>query len=280
MAERIGIIHPGAMGIYVAASIANSGYEICWASEGRSPATVHRAEKYELRDVGDLNTLCHSCDVMVSVCPPHAALEMAEQVVSHSFAGIYLDANAISPRKARNIGTLVEKAGISFVDGGIIGGPIWENGNTRLYLSGGNAEQSKRFFAGGPIKAASIGDEVGKASAIKMCYAAYTKGTSALLANILALAESQQVRDDLAARWEEDWPGLYDASKQRIKKAALKAWRFEGEMREVSETFTSAGLPGDFHHGAALLYERLEGYKNHGESLDFDQILHDLLGRS
>lgn len=280
MAERIGIVHPGAMGAFVAASIANSGYEVCWASEGRSPLTASRAESVQLKDVGTLDSLCRLCDVIVSVCPPHAALEMAERVVAQKFTGIYLDANAISPQKARDISELVQDAGIRFVDGGIIGGPVWENGNTRLYLSGQNAERCTVFFTGGPIDAKSIGREIGKASAIKMCYAAYTKGTSALLAGILALAEKHKIRQELAARWEEDWPGLYDASRQRINKASLKAWRFEGEMREIAETFSAAGLPGDFHHGAALIYKRLAGYKNCDAALGFEEILDEILGNN
>lgn len=275
--QLIGILHPGMMGVFVAASMVSSGYEVCWASDGRSPATAGRAEKIGLRDVGNLVTLCRQCEVLVSVCPPHAALEVAEQVIKCSFNGIYLDANAISPHKAQAMAERMRGAGIEFVDGGIIGGPDWEQGRTRLYLSGDKAHDLKRFFVGGLLQTSSIGDEIGRASALKMCYAAYTKGTSALLAAILALAENHQVRDELAARWEEDWPGFYDASSDRIRRAAVKAWRFEGEMKEIAETFSAAGLPGDFHDGASQVYRRLGGFKSHPELAVFETILNKIL---
>lgn len=275
--QLIGIVHPGMMGIFVAASIAAGGNEVCWASEGRSEATAGRAEKYGLRDLGDLASLCRQCEVLVSVCPPHAALEVAKQAVNCSFNGTYLDANAISPHKAQAMAGLMHRVGIAFVDGGIIGGPDWEKGRTRLYLSGAKANEIRRYFAGGLLQTSNIGDEIGRASALKMCYAAYTKGMSALLAAILALAEAHQVRDELAARWEEDWPGFYGASCDRIGRAAVKAWRFQGEMKEIAETFLKAGLPGDFHEGASEVYRRLDEFKNSAQSGDLEKILDKLL---
>lgn len=278
MDERIGIIHPGAMGVFVAASIVSSGYEVCWASEGRGHATARRAEEFGLVDVGDLASLCHKSDVLVSVCPPHAAIEIAAQVVSCNFSGIYLDANAISPQKAQKIAELMQIAGIDFVDGGIIGRPNWEKATTRLYLSGENAEECRRFFAGSLLQTTSLGDDVGQASALKMCYAAYTKGMSALLASILSLAESHHVRNELAARWEEDWPGFYAASQERIQKAAVKAWRFEEEMKNISETFSKAGLPGGFHLAASDIYSSLGEYRNRTDLPDIEDILQTILG--
>jgi 3-hydroxyisobutyrate dehydrogenase-like beta-hydroxyacid dehydrogenase len=278
MDERIGIIHPGAMGIFVAASMVNSGYEVCWASEGRSAATARRAERFGLMDVGDLASLCRKSDILVSVCPPHTALEIAEQVVSYNFTGIFVDANAISPQKSLKIAELMKGAEVSFVDGGIIGGPNWEKSSTRLYLSGENADEIQRFFVGGLLQTENLGDEIGRASALKMCYAAYTKGVSALLASILALAENHHVNNELAARWEEDWPGLYAASQERIKKAAVKAWRFEGEMNEISETFSKAGIPGGFHLAASDIYSSLGEYKNMKDLPDVEPILQTILG--
>lgn len=278
MIERVGIVHPGAMGVFVAVSIAHSGYEVCWASEGRSSDTVKWATQFQLRDKGTLIDLCQHCEVLVSVCPPHAALEMAKQVAECEYQGIYLDVNAISPQKVQTIRELMQVAGISFVDGGIIGRPDWKKGSTRLYLSGERAKKLQQLFAGGILQTAVFDGVAGQASALKMCYAAYTKKTTALLASILALAENHQVRHELAARWEEDWPGLYAASQDRIRKSTPKAWRFEGEMGEISQTFAAAGLPDDFHIAASKIFARQEEYKNVSEYPDFESIIKKILG--
>ncbi len=132
-----------------------------------------------------------------------------------------------------------QSAGITFVDGGIIGGPAWDPGETWLYLSGHEVE-AKRIadcFSAGLLETSIIGDEIGKASAFKMCYASYTKGTTALLTSILALSEAQGVRPELMAQWERDWPGFPTQTESRARRVTAKAWRFAGEMDEIASTF-------------------------------------------
>src|SRR6185503_6298087 len=166
---KIGILHPGEMGISVAASAINNGYQVYWASENRSDKTRLRAEKYGLIELDSLVELCQSCEIIFSICPPHVAEEVANSVIEHKFNGYYLDANAISPQRAIKIGQMMETAGIHFVDGGVIGGPAWKPKETWLYLSGKYAKVIADCFTNGPLETKIIGDEIGKASALKMC---------------------------------------------------------------------------------------------------------------
>jgi len=277
--ETIGILHPGAMGISVAASALQTGHQICYASEGRSGATRARASKHNLRDLSTLSKLCQTCSIIISVCPPHAAEEVAQQVIDCGFKGLYLDANAISPQKTERIGEILSSVGIAFVDGGIIGGPAWTPGETWLYLSGKEAE-TKRIadcFSAGLLETSILGEEIGKASAIKMCYASYTKGTTALLSAILALAEASGVRPELMRQWERDWPGFPAQTESRAQRVTAKAWRFAGEMDEIAGTFESAGLPGGFHRAAREVYRRLEHFKGADEQPELMALLASLL---
>lgn len=242
--KRIGILHPGAMGVSVAACAAKSGNEVYWISEGRSEKTRERAEKHGLRDAGTLDKLCTTCDIILSICPPHAAEEVAQSVIANQFRGIYLDANAISPQRASRIGKLLGAAGIDFVDGGIIGSPAWKPGETWLYLAGHRAAEIAACFAAGPVEIQVIGKEAGKASALKMSYSAYTKGTTALLAAILAAAEQYNIREELYQQWDRDYPKLVQESEQHTRRVTAKAWRFAGEMEEIAATFEHIGLPG------------------------------------
>src|SRR5215510_9581739 len=115
MPEIIGILHPGEMGISVAVSAQNSGHTLFWVSEGRSPQTCERAQRYSLVDAGSLEELCKNCSMIISVCPPHAAEELAQQVLIHSFKGLYVDVNAISPQRAIRIGEAMAEHGAAFV---------------------------------------------------------------------------------------------------------------------------------------------------------------------
>src|SRR5215207_1083434 len=137
---KIGVLHPGEMGVSVATSAINSGNQVYWASEGRSDKTHLRAEKYNLIKVESLLQLCQTSEIIFSVCPPHSAENMAKSIIEHGFKGYYLDANAISPQRAVKIGQMMEKNDIHFVDGGIIGGPAWAPKETWLYLAGKDAQ--------------------------------------------------------------------------------------------------------------------------------------------
>lgn len=263
MTERkIGILHPGAMGISVAASAVNSGYPVYWASEGRSEASRVRAAEHSLQDVGTLERLCATCNVILSVCPPHAAQQVADQVLETGFRGLYLDANAISPFKAKRLGELMQADGVFFVDGGIIGGPAWKPGTTWLYLSGEHAPDIAECFKAGPLETEIIGEEIGKASALKMCYAALTKGTTALLCAVMGAAETLDVRSELYRQWTRDDATWAERNEKRVIGSTEKAWRFEGEMHEIADTFELAGIPDGFHLAAAEIYERLAPLKD------------------
>ena len=275
----LGIVHPGAMGISVAATARNSGCRVCWASEGRSAATQARAAEHDLVDVLTLDELERVCSGIVSVCPPYAAEEVADAVIASGFTGCYIDANAIDPTRSRRIGSKVEAAGMRFVDGGIIGGPAWEPRKTWLYLSGTSAGEAARCFSAGPLETEVIGEGAGQASALKMCYAAFTKGTSALLAGILGVAQTHELGDTILSVWDRHNPDTARNARSIPKSIYSKAWRFEGEMHEISTTFTDAGMPGEFHAGAAEIYRRLARFKDRSCPPDLDEFLDALAKR-
>jgi 3-hydroxyisobutyrate dehydrogenase-like beta-hydroxyacid dehydrogenase len=205
---------------------------------------------------------------------------MAQEVLAHSFQGIYLDVNAISPQRTVHIGQSMDKAGVDFVDGGIIGFPVWERGKTWLYLSGEKAREATAFFAGGPLETSVVGSEIGKASALKMCYAAYTKGTTALLCAILATAQALGVRGELETQWSRDWTGFGVQAGERVRNVTAKAWRFSGEMAEIAATFREAGLPGEFHAAAEMIYQRIAGFKDAPETPALEEVLEALIQKS
>lgn len=275
--KKIGILYPGEMGISVAASAINNGHPVYWTSAGRSDRTRARAEKLDLIELTSLSQLGQTSEIILSVCPPHAAEGVADSVIETGFKGFYLDANAISPQRAIRIGQRMEANGIHFVDGGIIGGPAWKPNETWLYLSGNDAEQIANCFIKGPLEAKIIGGEIGKASALKMCYAAYSKGTTALLGAILATAESFHVRDELYQQWDMGDPEFSDQVNRRATRVTAKAWRFEGEMHEIASTFQEVGLPDGFHNAAAEVYRRLSGFKDRLEHPQLDEVLEALL---
>lgn len=271
--SRVVVVHPGAMGVTVAASFAAAGHDVRWVRAGRSPATVERAEAAGLTGVDSLREACVEADLVVSVCPPAAAVDLARAVAATGFAGVYLDANAISPATCESISARFDGSRVTVVDGSIIGLPAVNPGTTRLYLSGaGDVATLADELSGGPLEVIAIDGGVGAASALKMAFAGWSKGSSALLLAIAGYAAEMGVLDALTAEWGHSMPGLADDLGLRAGAVAPKAWRFVGEMEEIASSLDGVGLPAGFHTGAADLYRLLERFKD-SEWPPLDEVL-------
>jgi 3-hydroxyisobutyrate dehydrogenase-like beta-hydroxyacid dehydrogenase len=264
------------MGSSIGAAAAGNGHEVLWASAGRGPATRDRAEAEGLADAGTLSSLVDRSEVIVSVCPPAAAADVAQSIGALGFGGVYLDANATSPDTARRVADIVANGGASFVDGGIIGPPARTKGLTLLYLSGEptRCDEIAALFEGSPADVVVLDRPAGAASATKMAFAAWTKGSSALLLAVRALAEHEGVVDGLEHAWAALAPDLPARVAGTAAGIGPKAWRFEGEMHEIAATFSAAGLPDGFHEAAAAVYGALADLRDHD-----DVTLADVLAR-
>src|SRR5258708_34376665 len=259
--KTVALLHPGEMGDASGACLCGRGLRVVWASAGRSAATRSRARAAGLEDVGPLERALGVADIVLSVCPPHGALALAREVAGRGFSGVYIDANAISPATVRDIGSVLEAAEATFVDGAIIGPPPVAGASSRIYLSGGRARDIAVLFAGSNLEAIPLEGPAGAASALKACYAAWTKGATALLAAIRALATHEGVEAALLEEWKRSQPEMPKRA-GAITVQARKAWRWVGEMEEIAASFEAAGLPGGFHLAAAELYRRLQAFKD------------------
>ena len=266
-----GILHPGAMGATVGAACSGT---VLWAGEGRSDATRERATGAGLVDAGDIASMVSAADMVISVCPPHGAEALAGAVAEAGFAGCYVDANAVSPDTVRRIGGRFT----DFVDGSLIGPPATDPGTTRLYLSGASGDRVAARFEGSALEPRVLpGGGVGAASALKMAYASWTKGTSALLLAVAALASAEGVADELSAEWALSQSGLSQRLTYSAVAVAPKAWRWTGEMDEVADTFAAAGLPDGFHRAASEVFQRLGVWRT-ARGASVDKVLDALLG--
>ncbi|HLK48507.1 MAG TPA: DUF1932 domain-containing protein [Bryobacteraceae bacterium] len=258
--EKVGVLHPGEMGVVVARTIQNSGHDVCWASDGRGRASAQRAADAGLADAGSIGRMVDTCGAILSVCPPEFSEALARQVAGYGFRGLYVDVNAISPERVLRIERLIRDGGGSFLDGCIIGMPAQVRGQTWLYVSGEDAAAAAAYFAGGPLEFEVLGDLAGQASALKMCFAAYSKGAAALLAAVLGAAEALGVQGALERQWARSGPN-FEKAVASVRQSAPKAWRFTAEMREIADTFKSAGIPQGFPAAAEEIYKKLEDFK-------------------
>lgn len=261
------------MGAALAAALTG---EVLWPSDNRSTETALRATHAGIRDVGSLQSLIGETEVIISVCPPSEAVNLARSVAELGFEGLYVDLNAVAPSTARQIGSFFGR----FVDGGIVGRPppAPDHGGTRVYLSGEEADNVAALFEGPHLETHVIGSDPGSASAVKMAYAAWTKGSSALLLSVAALAIEEGVFDELVDEWALSLPELSDRLRQISDRVGPKAWRFVGEMEEIARAYADANMPDGFHMSAAEIYSRLAPLSDESPGTDTNRVLRLILG--
>jgi Domain of unknown function (DUF1932) len=231
---RVGLLFPGEMGAAVGSAVRG---EVLWAGEGRSEATRRRARAFT--DVGSVRELARASDVVLSICPPAIAEDVAEQVFAAGFEGIFVEANAISPERVRRIATL----GARVVDGSVVAAS-----GINLYLGGGEAPAIAELFANTKVNAVVLDAGLGAASALKMAFGGWNKIGIALTAQAHAIARAYDVTEHLE---REGVPA------DRLHRVADRAWRWAPEMEEIAEACVEVGFSREIPLAAAAFYREL-----------------------
>ncbi|MFI6254331.1 DUF1932 domain-containing protein [Streptomyces sp. NPDC051016] len=270
----VGILHPGSMGAAVAACAATNATSVLWSTSGRSPATAARAERFGLTGVATLRELLERSDIILSLCPPAAAEDLAREVAEHGFNGVYVEANAINPARTKRIADSLRSTA-TVVDGGVVGSPPVGGKSPTLFLSGlaTAVAEIEALFAGTDVQTANLGTETGKASALKLAYASFQKTSRVLVALSVGLAHEHGVDQELlqvAARRSDS----YLAEPEYIAKAAARAWRWGPEMEEVADALADAGLPPEMLRAAAATLARWNDAKDDAELTLADALAH------
>ena len=270
--RTVAILSPGEMGAAVGGAFHDNGFDVITTLEGRSGPTRERAEAAGFRDAGTLDAVLAQADIVLSIMPPEFAPATAETVAEAMrrtrHAPPYADCNAISPDTARRIAAVIAAAGAKFIDGGIVGSPPNRSDQpTRFFVAGPDAALMDAFNGKG-VDIRQCGPEIGRGSAIKMCYAGITKGTSALHAAVLIAAEALGVADELHEELAYSVTPMYRRMEKLTPALPAVAARYIGEMREIAHTMGATGMTSGFHDGAAALYRLLEKTPYAGERRD------------
>jgi 3-hydroxyisobutyrate dehydrogenase-like beta-hydroxyacid dehydrogenase len=256
--RNVGVVSPGDMGQAIAGRLKESGKSVHAALDGRSERTRALAKAAGLADCGSIEKLVSTCELIISVINPGEALDVARKVASAMKATgrkiAFADLNAVSPQTARDTDKLIRDAGGMFIDGGIIGPPPrGEKDKPRLYVSGPDAylfEQIKHPN----LQVRIMSERIGDASGVKMCYAAMTKGTTALAVELLVAARKLGVEQALEKELRDSRADVFDWQMKNLPSMPAKAYRWVPEMQEIAKTFGELGMTRRIFEGATDMY--------------------------
>lgn len=259
-AHTIAILMPGDMGHAVGRVLREHGHDVVVALDGRGAHTRALAKDAGLRDVGSIASAVGAADLILSILPPAAALQQAEQVANAMQATgtnpVYVDCNAVSPETVKQVATVIETAGAAFIDAGIIGLAPGKGTGPRFYVSGPDVDAMLALDGKG-FEVIEAGETIGAASALKMVYAGLTKGTWTLQTAVLLAAHRLGVIDPLLKEFEHSQGAALTAMRAKIPFLPADSSRWVGEMEEIAATFASAGVSPGFHDGAADIFRIL-----------------------
>lgn len=255
--KTVAILSPGDMGHAVGRVLVDHGLQVVTCLRGRSVRTHSLAERVGIAALPDYAALVRQSDIILSILVPaqaeNAARTVARALRETGATPLYVDCNAISPDTVRRVGEIITTAGGRFADASIIGGPPRDGRVPRMYTSGPGATAFAALGNYG-LDIRVMGDRVGDASALKMCYAALTKGLTALCTTLLVGARRLGISEALAEELRSSQSALYEMMRQGVPAMPMKARRWIGEMEEIAATFAGVGLTDKIHLGAAEMY--------------------------
>jgi 3-hydroxyisobutyrate dehydrogenase-like beta-hydroxyacid dehydrogenase len=257
--DTVAIVAQGDMGSGTAGQLVRNGMRVVTNLTGRSERSLTLAKQAGMEDVGEDAALIAEADVFLSILPPGDAVALARRMAPHIEAAnkniLYADCNAIAPATSQEIDAILTPAGARYVDAGIFGNPPKPDRNpTRYYVSGPDAKELLALKEYG-LNVSYCGEEIGRASAIKMCFASVTKAMIAMMAETVVAAKALGVYDELVHELDHGQKSGFDWAAERVISTPPKAYRWVAEVEEIAKTFETVGLPGATCMGAAEMFQ-------------------------
>ncbi len=258
MVKTVGILSPGDMGHSVGNVLRENGLRVIACLGDRSERTRALARAAQIEEVASYHALVQEADILLSILVPAQAMAAAELIAQAlretGAALLYVDCNAIAPQTVQAVGDVITQAGGRFVDASIIGGPPRNGYTPRIYASGPEAADFAELGNYG-LDIIVMDDVIGHASALKMCYASLTKGSTALYAELMIAAKALGVEEPLIAEFKQSAVAQFASIERSLPRVPVKARRFVGEMEEMAKMYDALGLTPNMLSGAAKVYD-------------------------
>ena len=284
--HTIGIMSPGDMGHAVGQLLREHELQVATCLAGRSERTRALSEKAGIQDLPSMEELVSGSDVILSITVPEAALALCKQVADAVQATkadlLYVELNAVAPKKALQMESIMTAAGGRFSDGSIIGAPPKNGSSPRFYASGPHSAEVEELKEFG-LDVRLIGPETGRASGLKMAYGALTKGSAALYVQLMMAAELMGLTVEISEEFEANQPAFHRSGSNSAKRVPTAARRYVSEMEEIKDTFVDLGLGPDLFQGVGDMYRFIgdtplgaETPENHDDSRTAEETIRTL----
>jgi 3-hydroxyisobutyrate dehydrogenase-like beta-hydroxyacid dehydrogenase len=249
---RIGMIGYGEVGSIFSAGLRDqpgvtsvAAWDIRFAQPGAGPALLAAAAESGVDAASGMGELCKAATLIISAVTASSTLEVAQEAARYLLPGtVFLDLNSASPGTKREAARVIDVAGSSYVEAGVMTSVPPYGIRVPMLLGGAGAERLASTLCGWGMDATAVAADIGVASAIKMCRSIMIKGLEALVIESYSTALHYGVADRVLPTLSEtfpqiDWPAQGACFFSRVVRHGKR--RAE-EMRESAATVYEAGL--------------------------------------
>ena len=239
----VGVLHCGDMGSAIARCLLESGHRVVTCTEGRSEQTVGLARKCGVEVLSNLAEVVAASQVLISLVPPTASVELAESVVACNPAPgmIFVDANSGSVEQIGQIEQLIDSVDAKLVDASIHGGAHRLSEIGVIYLSGKAAEVIEQIFIS-VLRVRTLGDAPGTATRLKILLGGVSKGLNALFLEVGSIACRDGMLDSFLDECQTFYPAIMQAVDRMLPTYPRHAGRRVSELEHVERLASDHGL--------------------------------------
>jgi 3-hydroxyisobutyrate dehydrogenase len=247
--DRIALIGLGEAGQMLAQEFSASGrlritaYDVAFADAASAPSQA--AQELGVRAAPSAGEAVADAQLVVSAVTASSALDAARSVAPHLPPGaVFLDLNSVAPGTKREAFATIEAGAGRYVEAAVMAPVHPKRLGTPILLGGPHAAGFLEVAQALGFTVSVHSDQVGAASAVKMCRSVMVKGLEALTLECFLAARRAGVEADVIASLQQSFPGMNwaKAGEYNLERMTTHGIRRSAEMREVAKTVEELGI--------------------------------------
>jgi 3-hydroxyisobutyrate dehydrogenase-like beta-hydroxyacid dehydrogenase len=247
----VALIGFGEAGSILGADLVGAGCDVCTydilLDDPKSRAALlARAERAQVRAADSFAAAVVGADLIISAVTASSSGDVAALGGKRLAKGqLFLDINSVSPAKKQSSCRAVEASGADYVESAVMAPVPPYRLKVPMLLGGRHAERAAAQLTQLGMNARAISNDIGVASAVKMCRSVIIKGIESLTVESMRAARHFGAEEQVLASLNQTFPGMgwvKELPDYLVSRVAEHGRRRAAEMREVARTLSDAGF--------------------------------------
>ena len=264
--HRIAMVGFGEAGSILGAELVAKGrevvtYDILLNVPAARSAMLEKARQARVSTADTFDAAVKDADLVISAVTATSSGDVARSASKALRAGqIFLDINSCSPVTKRSNAQLVQGTGADYVESAVMAPVPPQRLKVPMLLGGRRAAELALTLQTLGMNATFLSEDIGVASAVKMCRSVVIKGLEALAVESMLAARRFGAEQEVLASLQGTFPQMGwqdELPDYLISRVAEHGRRRAAEMREVAHTLEDVGIEPTMARATAVRQDAL-----------------------